>query len=159
MKWCLLFITGIVWCSGLASAPDSFDLQVCMAYSDRASQLACCDEMAIDVTSCHAVKSAETEETAAPPEGDKFFYCKTRELDGSSEDLNQWGKGTDFKFVPEKNIWEWRSKYSIMTIDSNGGFYETSSIPNLPDRVGVCGPAIKWQFEKRLEAIKQKFGG
>ena len=129
-----------------------------MAYADRANQLACCDEMGIEVNSCHAVENTQTEETVMPPEEDKFFYCKTRDLDGSSEDLNRWGKGTDFKFVPGKNIWEWRSKYSVMTIDSNGDFYETSLIPSVPDRVGVCGPAIKWQFEKRLEAIKQKFG-
>lgn len=159
MKWWLLFITGIVWCSGLSSAPGSFDLKVCMAYTDRANQLACCDEMGIDGTSCRAVESTQTEETATQPADDKFFYCKTRDLDGSSEDLIRWGKATDFKFVPGKNIWEWRSKYSVMTIDANGGFYETSSIPNVPDRIGVCGISIQWQFEKRLEAIKQKFGG
>lgn len=158
MRWWLLFITGIVWSSGLASAPDSFDLQVCMAYADRANQLVCCDEMGIDVNSCQTVEKTETEEMATEPEDEKFFYCKTRDLDGSSEDLNRWGKGTDFKFVPGKNIWEWRSKHSVMTIDSNGGFYESSSIPSVPDRVGVCGPAIQLQFEKRLEAIKQKFG-
>lgn len=158
MKWWLLFITGIVWCSGLASAPASFDLQVCMAYADRATQLACCDEMGIDVTSCQAVENAQTEETAMPPEDDKVFYCKTRDLDGSSEDLNRWGKGTDFKYLPEKNLWEWRSKYSVRSIDANGGFYETSLIKNGVDRIGQCDPAYKRQFEERVEAIKRKFG-
>ncbi len=88
---------------------------------------------------------------------DPFFYCKTRDLDGSDEDINRWGKGTDFKFIPAKNIWEWRTDHSVRSIDAGGGFYETSLIRNGTDRIGDCGPDIKWQYEKRLEAIKERY--
>lgn len=143
--------------SQAAGADTDFNLQVCMAHADRASQLKCCEELEIEEAQCLQVEKPAASSQANPPAQDKFFYCKTRDLDGSSEILNKWGKGTDFTFMPDKNLWEWRSEYSVRSIDASGGFYETSLIKNRIDRIGECDPAYKWQYEKRLEAIKQKY--
>lgn len=141
-----------------ASATD-FDLQVCMAHSDRNGQLECCAEFGIAEANCSAPDDQATSASVASPADDQFFYCNTRDVDGSGEDINKWGKGTDFQFVADKNIWEWRTEYSVRSIDASGGFYENSIIRHGTDRVGECGPEIQWQYEKRLEVIKEKFGG
>lgn len=144
-----------------AAAGTDFDLQVCMAHSDRTSQIKCCEEMGIQEARCTRADREDREEarsTSHMPNKDKFFYCKTWDLDGSSEITHKWGNGTDFTYMPEKNLWEWRSEYSVRSIDVSGGFYETSLIKNGIDRIGECDPAYKWQYEKKREAIKQKYG-
>lgn len=140
-----------------ASGTD-FDLQVCMAHSDRIGQLECCPEFGIAEASCSASDDQAFSITHTPSADDQFFYCKTRGVDGSDADINKWGKGTDFQFVADKNIWEWRTEHSVRSIDTTGGFYESSLIRNGTDRVGECSPEIQWQYEKRLDFIKEKFG-
>lgn len=155
--WPYLLLTLGLGLSQVAIASTDFDLQVCMAHSDRASRLECCEEMGIERNKCVGVNEKKTTNEARPTAQDKFIYCKTRDLDGSGEVLHKWNKDTDFEFIAEKNLWEWRSEYSVRSIDSNGGFYETSLIDNGIDRIGECDPAYKWQYEKRLEAIQQKY--
>lgn len=123
------------------------DLQVCMAHSDQTGQLECCAEFGIEESNCSAPDD-QASSAPATSQPDYRFFCNTRDVDGSGEDINKWGKGTDFQFVAEKNIWEWRTKYSVRSIDASGGFYETSMIRNGTDRVGECGPEIQWQYEK-----------
>lgn len=143
--------------SQLAVANTDFDLQVCMAHSDRASQLQCCEELKIEESRCVWIEKPAASSETRPPAQDKFFYCKTRDLGGANEDINVWGRGTDFKYMPEKNLWEWRTDYSLRSIDASGGFYETSLIKNGIDRIGDCDPKFKARYEERLKAIKQKF--
>lgn len=159
MRHWIPWLMGLCFYINQASASvNDFDLQVCVAHLDRASQLECCAELGVKEAVCKAGEKKQPSSAVNPPLNGKFFYCNTRYMDGSGEDINKWGKGSDFKFVSEKGIWEWRSDYSVRSIDAGGGFYETSLIRNGTDRIGECDPAIRLQYENQMKVIMDKYG-
>jgi hypothetical protein len=136
---------------------DSMDLRVCLAHSDRTSQISCCEEFEISKAECTAVNQKVPEAAESKPDKGSYFYCKFRNLDGSEEDIARWGKGTDFIFVPSKNMWEWHTEYAIQSIDSSGGYYQTALNPIFEDKIGRCGPEIEMEYKERLKAIKEEY--
>lgn len=91
----------------LAAYPD---LMVCLAYSERSGQLSCCAEFGISETNCTEQNRGTTSSGPAETEADSYFYCKYKNLDGTGLDMAKWGRGTDFKWVPSRKVWEWRTE-------------------------------------------------
>lgn len=154
-----LSITGafLFSASPAIASVDNSELKVCLAYSDRGGQLDCCAELGIAKSDCGDEARGVPGATESQPDSDSYFYCKFHNLDGSGEDIARWGKGTDFNFVPNKNIWEWRTEYTIQSIDSTGGYYQRSLNPVFKDQVGKCGPEIEVEYKERMKEIIEKY--
>lgn len=153
----LLVVVCLLYIPIAFASVDNIDLKVCLAHSDRASQIRCCEEFEISEAECTDLNQSAPESTESKPEEGSYFYCKFSNLDGSEEDIARWGKGTDFIFVPNKNMWEWRSEYAIQSIDSSGGYYQTALNPIFEDKVGRCGPDIEVEYKERLGEIKEEY--
>lgn len=136
---------------------DTIDLRVCLAHSDRTSQISCCEEFEISKAECTDANQRIPKATESKPDEGSYFYCKFRNLDGSEEDIARWVKGTDFTFVASKNMWEWRTEYAIQSIDSSGGYYQTALNPIFEDKVGRCGPDIEMEYKERLREIMEEY--
>lgn|GEM_PF-4970365 len=152
-----LFIVCLFYLPLALASVDNMDLRVCLAHSDRTSQIGCCEEFEISQAECTSVNQRTPDAAESQPDEGSYFYCKFRNLDGSEEDMARWGKGTDFTYVPSKNMWEWRTEYTIQSIDSSGGYYQTALNPIFEDQVGRCGPDIEMEYKERLREIMEEY--
>lgn len=158
MRTTLSVISGCLLCASPAIASvDNSELKVCLAYSDRGGQLNCCAEFEIAKADCGDENRRVPGAIESQSDSGSYFYCKFHNLDGSGEDIARWGKGTDFSFVPNKNMWEWRTEYTIQSIDSTGGYYQRSLNPIFEDQVGKCGPEIEVEYKERMKEIIEKY--
>lgn len=148
---CMLFFDPIS-----ASAADS-ELMVCLAYSERSDQTSCCAEFGIPTTDCIDKNRRASDAVKSQSENDSYFYCEFSDLDGFGPDRAKWGKGTDFKFMPSKNIWERRTEYTVQSIDANGGYYQRALDPMFNDQIGRCGPDVEWEYKRRMKEIVEKY--
>ena len=152
-----LFIVCLFYLPLALGSVDNMDLRVCLAYSDRTSQISCCEEFEISQAECTSENPSNPGAAESQPEEASYFYCKFKNLDGSGEDIARWGKGTDFTFAPTKNMWEWRTEYTIQSIDSRGGYYQTALNPIFEDQVGRCGPDIEIEYKERLRKVMEEY--
>ena len=129
-------------------AEDNPDLSVCQAYSDRIEQLSCCAEFGITEKKCTVSTRKPTDTIAPQPDSGAYFFCKFSNLDGSGRDIAKWGKGTDFKYIPSRKVWEWRTKYTVQTIDVNGRYYQKALQPIFDDQIGECGSVAEREYTK-----------
>lgn len=133
------------------------DRIVCLAHSDRTNQVSCCEEFKISKAECTDMIQSPPEAAGSETGDGSYFYCKYTNVDGSEEDIARWAKGTDFNFVASKNMWEWRTAYTIQSIDSRGGYYQRALTPIFEDKVGRCGPDIEMEYKERLREIIEEY--
>jgi len=141
---------------GIVTA-DSSELMVCLAYSETSDQVSCCDEFGISEADCIDTNRRASDSNESQSENDSYFYCRFHDLDGSGLDIARWGKGTDFKFVPSKNMWVWRTEYTVQSIDSNGGYYQRALDPMFNDQIGECGLETELAYKRRVKEIMEEY--
>ena len=162
----MMMVAGMVHTSPVAAL--NTDLMVCLAYDNRPDQLKCCEELGIDSESCNRSASSDIKEqrpnakdrrnVVDEASDNEFFYCKYQNLDGTGVDWSRWGKGTDFKYMPEKKVWEWRTKYAVQTINENGAYYQRALVPYFSDQMGRCDKNAEKEYKQKLEEIKKRYG-